>query len=120
MGGTGSAATGTATFSVVGPSLLFSIDVTGITDVTAIHIHGPAAAGVGGGVIQSLCGNASDDAPDCKTGTVTGVVAAGAATRPRIPLDSVVVLMGNGNSYVNVHTTAFGGGEIRGQISLMP
>jgi hypothetical protein len=106
---------------VVGPTLLFSVDVTGISDVTAIHIHGPAAVGVGGSVIQSLCGNTADDAPACKTGAAfTGVVAAGAATRPRISLDSLVVLMGNGNSYVNIHTAGFGGGEIRGQVSLMP
>ena len=117
VGGTGSTATGTASFSVVGQTLLFSIDVTDLTDVTAVHIHGPAAAGVNGGVIQGLCN--SDDGPVCKTGTVNGVLAAGAAPRSRIPFDSLVVLMGNGNAYVNLHTTAFGGGEIRGQI-MMP
>ena len=114
VGGTGSTATGTASFSVVGQTLLFSIDVTDLTDVTAIHIHGPAAADTTGGVIQGLCN--SDDGPVCKTGTVNGVLVAGAAPRSRIPFDSLVVLMGNGNAYVNVHTVAFGGGEIRGQI----
>ena len=82
--------------------------------MTAVHIHGPAGVGVNGGVIQGLCN--SDDGPVCKTGTVNGVLVAGAAPRSRIPLDSLVVLMGNGNAYVNVHTTAFGRGEIRGQI----
>ena len=51
------------------------------------------------------------------TGTVNGVLVAGAATRSRIPFDSLVVLMRNGNAYVNLHTTAFPGGEIRGQIT---
>ena len=31
-------------------------------------------------------------------------------------MDSLVVLMRNGMAYLNVHTTAFPGGEIRGQI----
>ncbi len=114
-GGTGSTATGTASFSVVGQTLLFSIDIAGITDVTASHIHGPAAVGVNGGVIQGLCN--SDDGPMCKTGAVDGILVAGAAPRSRIPFDSLVVLMRNGNAYVNVHTMAFPGGEIRGQIT---
>ena len=114
VGGTGSAATGTASFSLVGQTLLYSVDVTDITDVTAAHIHGPAAAGTNGGVIQGICN--SDDGPVCKTGTVTGVLVAGAAPRSRIPMDSLVVLMRNGMAYLNVHTTAFPGGEIRGQI----
>ncbi len=115
VGGTGSAATGTASFSVVGQTLLYNIDITGITDVSSTHIHGPAAVGVNGGVIQGLCN--SDDGPVCRTGAFTGVLVAGAATRARIPFDSLVVLMRNGNAYVNVHTTAFPGGEIRGQIA---
>ncbi len=115
VGGTGSTATGTASFAVVGPTLLFSIEVTGLTDVTAAHIHGPDAAGVNGGVIQGLCN--SDDGSACRTGTVNGVLVAGAAPRGRISLDSLVVLLGNGMAYVNVHTTAFPGGEIRGQVA---
>ncbi len=119
VGGTGSTATGTASFSVVGQTLLYSIDVTGHAGTTAVHIHGPAAVGVNGGVIQGLCN--SGDAPVCEATTpLTGVLVAGAATRSSIPFDSLVVLMGYGNAYVNVHTTAFGGGEIRGQIVMMP
>ena len=45
VGGTGSTATGTASFSVVDQTLVYNIDITGITDVTATHIHGPAAVG---------------------------------------------------------------------------
>ena len=116
---TGSTATGTASFSVVGQTLLYSIDVTGLAGTTAVHIHGPAAVGVNGGVIQGLCN--SDDGPVCNTTSpLTGVLVAGAATRSRISFDSLVVLMGNGNAYVNVHTAAFGGGEIRGQIATVP
>jgi len=35
--------------------------------------------------------------------------------QPPISLDSLYTLMGSGNAYVNVHTTAFTSGEIRGQ-----
>ena len=115
---TGSIATGTASFAVAGQSLLYSITVADLTDVTKVHIHGPAAAGSNAGVIQSLC--IDDDAPLCETGTVNGVLVAGAANYAKIPFDSLLVLMGNGMAYVNVHTAAFGGGEIRGQVTLMP
>jgi len=119
VGGTGSTAIGTASFSVVGPTLLYSIDVTGLANTTVAHIHGPAAAGASGIPIQDLCN--AGDAPVCNTATpLAGVLVAGATARPRIPFDSLVVLMGNGMAYVNVHTTAFGGGEIRGQITLVP
>lgn len=116
---TGSNATGTASFSVVGQTLLYSIDVTGLVDVKFVHIHGPAAAGSDAGVIQDLC--SAGDAPPCNTTTpLTGVLVAGAAARSKISFDSLVVLMGNGMAYVNVHTKAFGGGEIRGQIATVP
>ena len=34
--------------------------------------------------------------------------------------DSLLVLLRNGQAYANVHTTAFGGGEIRGQFARVP
>ena len=119
VGGTGSTATGTASFSVVGQTLLYSIDVTGLANVTVVHMHGPAAVGVNAGVIQDLC--SAGDAPPCNTTTpLTGVLVAGAGARSTIPFDSLVVLMRNGNAYVNVHTTANPGGDIRGQIAAVP
>ena len=109
-------AAGTATISLVGPTLLYRIDVTDITDVTGVHIHGPAAAGVNTGILVNLCGRGS--APACETGTVNGVLASGATTSvSSISFDSLVVLLRNGNTYVNVHTTVNGGGELRGQIT---
>ena len=119
VGGTGSTATGTASFSVVGQTLLYSIDVTGLVDVTVVHIHGPAAVGVNASPIQDLCN--AGDAPPCDTTTpLTGVLVAGAGARSRISFDSLVVLMGNGMAYVNVHTDANPGGDIRGQIATVP
>ena len=116
VGGTGSTATGTASISVVGPILLYRIDVADITDVTATHIHGPAAAGANAGVLLGLC--SSGNSPDCATGTVNGILVSDAASNASsVSFDSLMVLLGNGNAYVNVHTSAFPGGEIRGQIT---
>lgn len=107
-------ASGSATLSLVGPALLYRIDVTGITNVTAAHIHGPATAEQFTGVRVNLCG--AGDTPACISGT--GVLVSGVATQVSgISFDSLVVLLRNGNAYVNVHTTANAGGEIRGQIT---
>ncbi len=111
-------AAGTATISVVGPTLLYRIDVTDITDVTGVHIHGPAAAGANAGILVNLCGRGSS--PACATGTVNGVLVSGTVLSvSNISFDSLLVLFRNGNSYVNVHTTGIPGGEIRGQVTTL-
>ena len=111
-----STAAGTASISLIGPTLLYRVDVTNITDVTGVHIHGPAAAGVNTGILVNLCGRGSS--PACATGTVNGVLVSGTvASVSGISFDSLLVLFRNGNSYVNVHTTGIPGGEIRGQVT---
>ncbi|HXF95476.1 MAG TPA: CHRD domain-containing protein [Gemmatimonadales bacterium] len=108
-------ATGSATISIVGPTLLYRIDVANISNVTAAHIHGPADTGGTAGVRVNLCGAGSS--PACATGTVNGVLVAGSATNVAgISFDSLVVLLRNRQAYVNVHTSANPGGEIRGQV----
>lgn len=126
-----STATGTAAIAVVGRLMLYKLDVAGISNVTAAHIHGPALAGVNGGVRMNLCG--AGTAPACATGTAfTGLLVSGFADAPSgITFDSLVVLLRNGNAYVNVHTndgvapTGTGpgdlsAGEIRGQVAVVP
>lgn len=108
-------ATGSATFELDGGVVTYSIDVANITGATAAHIHGPAAAGVNAGVIVGLFGGPT-------TGALTGELVSGTFTAANISatnvsMDSLLVLMRNGQSYVNVHTTANPGGEIRGQVT---
>jgi hypothetical protein len=118
------AATGTATFTVTkgsstgydpngsGPTTVtYAVSVTGLSGPTTMaHIHGPAGVNAAAGIIVPLTVTAQ---------ATTGTVISGSFTttgHATISMDSLVVLLRNGNSYVNVHTAANAPGEIRGQI----
>lgn len=108
------AATGTAEFEILDgvPGIFFKLSVANIDNVTAAHIHGPATTEQAVGVLSGLYAGAATG-----TGT-TGVLAQGViSSASGITFDSLVALLRAGNAYVNVHTTANGGGEIRGQIA---
>jgi hypothetical protein len=108
-------ASGSASFTLVGKTLLYRIDVTGITSVTAAHVHGPASTTANAGILLDLYIPPSGTN---FTTTGTATLAQGVAPLPRsISQDSVLVLMRNGNAYVNVHTAANGAGAIRGQVT---
>ena len=76
-----------------------------LAGVTASHIHGPAPVGANGPVIVALT----------HTGGTSGTLTGGGT----ISLAQVADMMA-GLHYVNVHTQAFPGGEIRGQIGVVP
>ena len=90
------------------------------------HIHF-GRTGLSGGVVAFLCGPAgASDKPTCPAteGTVEGVIdmadiTAGAAGQGIAAgeLREVIRALRKGAVYANVHTTAFTGGEIRGQIN---
>jgi len=107
-------ASGTATITEDNTALNYTVNVAGITAVTAAHIH-VGAAGVNGGVIAPLFGTTTP------TGAMTGVLATGTITQSTITatnvsMDSLRVLLRNGNAYVNVHSSTYPGGELRGQV----
>ncbi len=121
-------ATGTATFSITGNEITYTIiSTTNIQNAVLGHIH-LAASGVNGPVRLNLCGTGAPQ-PACTSGT--GVVATGTngVTVPpgTITFDDLIAAMRSGGAYVNVHTNAAGctpgnegcnaGGEIRGQIA---
>lgn len=115
-----STATGTATYTVNGTTVNYTITFSGLTtNPTLAHIHaGPA--GVNGSpavnFTAALPKNATSNtfqgsftASDVLAGSGGGVtVTAG-------DLDSLLAAMRAGNTYTNVHTTQNGGGEIRAQ-----
>jgi len=101
-------ATGSGTFSLEGDTLNFDIRYAGLSsNSTASHIHGPATAGEATGVMIDLASYHIGP-----FGGTNGTMAGRILLTPE--QKSALV---NGLTYVNVHSAAFGGGEIRGQIA---
>jgi len=76
-----------------------------LAPTTASHIHGMAPPGTNAGVILPLTHTSGTSGTLSGAGVLTGAQVAG---------------MIAGNTYVNVHTAQFPGGEIRGQITATP
>ena len=89
-----------------GTALNYSVTVDGLSGpLLAGHFH-DAAAGTAGGVVKTL---------SFVNNTATGSWTSTDATQPWT--DSMLTEFLNGRLYVNVHTTANAGGEIRGQVT---
>ena len=107
--------TGTATIVKNGGVYTYTITYAGLTGTpNNAHIHGPARTDQSVGVIVPFSVAGATGASGTLTGTFTST------NNPAISNDSLEVLMTNGSAYVNVHTAANGGGEIRGQLSKQP
>lgn len=92
------------------------IEVSKITDVIAAHLH-KAPRGQNGGIVASLYGPADPGGREkgrllCRTITKGDLVGDLAGQ----PLSTLIEEIDAGNIYVNVHTVANPGGEIRGQV----
>jgi hypothetical protein len=111
-------ATGAATFTVREGDVDFEITGSSLVGVRLAHIHGPATTEVAAGILVTLLTPVAAPGFNVANGTVSeGTFPSTAFTLATgITMDSVLVLMRNGNAYVNVHTVLNGGGEIRGQI----
>ena len=118
---------GTFRATVNGNQLTYTETFGGLTsNVTQSHIHF-AQKGVNGAIFLFLCsnlGNGPAGTPACPAGggTVTRTVSAadilGVASQnvPAANFAAALRILRSGDAYVNVHTTSFPGGEIRGQV----
>jgi CHRD domain len=94
----------TASLNTATKMLTWSVDYSGMSGpVTAGHIHGPAAPGANAGVLVPL-------------GTNLASPIKGSATLT----DAQISDLEAGRTYVNLHTDANKGGEIRGQLQRSP
>lgn len=98
-----SAATGTAEldYDPASKKLSWKVTYSGLSGpATAAHFHGPAEAGKNGGVAVAI--------PNAGTSPVSG-----SATLTDAQAADLVA----GKYYINIHTAANPGGEIRGQVT---
>jgi CHRD domain len=98
-----SAATGTADldYDPASKKLSWKLTYTGLSGpATAAHFHGPAEAGKNAGVAVAI--------PNAGTSPVEG-----SATLT----DAQAADLASGKYYINIHTAANPGGEIRGQVT---
>jgi uncharacterized protein (TIGR03118 family) len=94
--------TGIAAFSLEGSNLIYYISFSKLTGpATAAHIHAPNTPLTSGVVMTPFT------VAPTTSGTISGKVA--------LSQDQITNLV-NGLCYVNIHTAAHSGGEIRGQI----
>jgi hypothetical protein len=106
-----------------GTELSFRLLVSNLDGVTQAHIH-CGAAGVNGPVVIFLFGLQPGGVDVNGVLSSGGITSADVIPRPDsaacpggvADLDDVLAKMREGEAYVNVHTLAFPGGEIRGEI----
>ena len=106
--------------NAAGDAIDYQLSVANIENVFMAHIH-MAPPGVNGGIVVWLY----PSAPPAQLipGRSQGRLAEGEITQASVvnalagqPLSALLTAMQAGNTYVNVHTSQFPGGEIRGQL----
>lgn len=108
-------ATGTATVTIndANSTITFSVSVSNLLSPTSSHIHVGTTAEAGPIALSLLA-----TAPPA--GVFTGVLASGTLAGSAVvggeTFATLVAKIRSGNAYINVHTPANPGGEIRGQL----
>jgi hypothetical protein len=104
---TGATGTINASYNKLSKTLSYTVNFSGLSgNAVAAHIHGTAEAGFVAGVLQSFSGF-----PAKTSGTYSGTLFVDG-----IKIKEAELLAGW--YYINIHTAANGGGEIRGQLIL--
>lgn len=119
---------GSFTATVNGSSITFTLTYSGLsTSAFMAHLHF-GQQGVNGGIFVWLCGAGSAARPTCPEGTTTPATVTGTITAADVvtitpdqgvsagDFAGAIRILQSGEAYVNVHTTRFPGGEIRGQV----
>jgi hypothetical protein len=113
-------ATGEAEFTIpANDTMKFRVNVTGISNASAAHIH-MGKAGENGDVIVDLLNAPESKDKDTAYGMIfRGNLSDSSLTGPMQgkTLDDLAAAMDSGDTYVNVHTSEHPDGEIRGQLS---
>lgn len=105
---------GAASFTVSGTTVSYVVTFSRLSGAPIMaHIHGPGNANQTVGVLVDF----PTAGQTLTNGVLTGTFNAASIRNAAVSLDSLLVLMRNGNAYVNVHTTLNPAGEIRGQLS---
>lgn len=101
-----SPATGKGFFSINGLNAFYYISFEGtVGNVTASHLHN-AAAGVNGGVLFHLL-----PSPNFPANTRGGII-----TGAQVLTATQLTEIENSRTYINIHSTSYPGGELRGQL----
>jgi hypothetical protein len=101
--------TGMMTYDDVANLLNWDITFSGLlAGTTASHFHGPAVPGVAAGVQVTIPLGTSLGAT---SGTLIGMATLTETQEVQLLSDLW---------YINIHTSTFGGGEIRGQVQVVP
>ena len=114
--GTGSA---TIDFLAELDEITYTVTFSGLTaPATASHIH-IGAATANGPVVLPFTNQAPPHATaGAFSGTLTNADIIGQAATGLTDISQIAALIEAGNAYVNIHTSTFPGGEIRGQLAV--
>ena len=120
-GGAGRTGSGIVNLTLTGTTLNLSGSFSGLSGTVnngGAHIHGPAPVGQPAGVLYSIF-SLLTLGTDLKSGTISGNVNIVPGTGG-FDLATQLNQLNSQLWYINIHTSTFGGGEIRGQIVPVP
>lgn len=114
-------ASGAAVLTRNGATMNFVVTYQGLaSSPTGMHIHGPAGPNSSAGILVDLMLTPLTGTNGVLTGSFTATNIRSIGGQPAISLDSLSSLLRNGQGYVNVHSSQFPAGEIRGQLGPPP
>jgi hypothetical protein len=98
----------------------FQLDHNELNDTTAAHIHFSEVPGGSGPIFVSLCGAFGPPPIPVDDCGGPGHPASGSLSLSDQQVSDLMDMISQNRAYVNVHSTVFPAGEIRGQIEISP